>query len=62
MCCLANQLTFNNVGGALLVGVVGGDASLESDSLGNRRFFGGATISEIGGESVTKKNKNTSKK
>lgn len=38
------------------MGVVGGEASLESDSLGNRRFFGGATISEIGGESITKIN------
>lgn len=33
------------------MGVVGGDGSLDSDSLGNRRFFGGATMSEIGGES-----------
>lgn len=44
-------LTFIINGGTLLVGVVGGEASLESDSLGKRRFFGGATISEIGGES-----------
>lgn len=43
------------------MGVVGGDASLDSDSLGNRRFFGGATISEIGGESKTKIIKNAKK-
>lgn len=42
-------------GGTVDVGVDGGDASLDSDSLGKRRFLGGATISLNGGDSATTK-------
>lgn len=37
----------------MLVGVLGGELSLDNDSRGNFRFLGGATVSLIVGESVT---------
>lgn len=46
------------VGGATLVGVDGGVMSFDSDSRGKRRFFGGAIVSLIGGDSTTNKSKN----
>lgn len=39
------------MGAVQLVGVVGGEVSEDIDSLGSLLFFGGATISLIGGES-----------
>lgn len=39
------------VGALELVGVVGGELSLETETRGSRRFLGGATASDMGGES-----------